>query len=51
MMGLYLNAKMKPLTAPPKWKGKPMHMLRLRTIMLNDADFRALPAQAERDKE
>lgn len=50
-MSRYINAKMKPLTTPPKWKGRPMHMLRLQTIMLNDADFRALLAQAGRDKE
>ena len=50
-MSRYINAKMKPLAAPPKWRGRPMHMLRLRTIMLNDADFRALLAQAGRDKE
>lgn len=51
MIERWYNTPMLPLTWPPKWTGRPMHMLRLRTIMLNDPTLRTLPAKAERDKE
>lgn len=51
MIDNWHNTPMLPLMWPPKWAGRPMHMLRLRTILLNDPTFRALLAKAGRDKE